>query len=273
MSQLRIELPNACHQAFDAMPRTEGGRYCALCERTIIDFTNMSDDEFIEYLTSHQFKISCGIFRHDQLNRDFAFQKTRPFFRFPTLNKWVAAFFLLPLSLPQGFAQTKQANTQQLATKTNSNTPIQLNGKLVANDSINGIADIEIQLLDSNHLVLQTILTDQNGKFNFHIPAERMHDTVHLRAQTAPNFYVEPISLSLSFVVSHNPPIILTMMPMVNLPAVNVITNLPQRFETHTAGAPLIRYSEEIKFSTPDTSNVILSKLFIPRKKKSHRKK
>ena len=99
MSQLRIELPNACHQAFDAMPRTEGGRYCALCERTIIDFTNMSDDEFIEYLTSHQFKISCGIFRHDQLNRDFAFQKTRPFFRFPTLNKWVAAFFLLPLNI------------------------------------------------------------------------------------------------------------------------------------------------------------------------------
>lgn len=267
MSQIRIELPNACHQAFDAMPRTESGRYCALCERTIIDFTLFSDDEFIEYLTSHQFKISCGIFRRDQLNRDYAFQKTRPFFRFPTINKWMAAFLLLPLHLPQGFAQTQKHSTHQTINKTKNDTPIHLQGKLVANDSTSGIAHIEIKLLDSNLFVLQTTQTDSSGKFVFDISADRINDTVQLQAQAIPNFHVEPVSISLSYFVAYNPPVILTMMPSISLPAVNVITTLPPNLETHvTGGVPLITYNQEIIIPKSNYS-------FVYKKKKKHHKK
>lgn len=268
MSQIRIELPKACQQDFDVMPRTESGRYCALCERTIIDFTLLSDDEFIEYLSSHQFKISCGIFRRDQLNRSYALEKNRPFFRFPSINKWMAAFLLLPLHLPQGIAQTQKHSTHQIFNKAKRDTLIHLQGKLLTNDSTSGIAHIEIKLLDSNQLVLQTTQTDRSGKFAFDISADRMNDTVQLQAQAIPNFHVEPVSISLSYFVAYNPPVILTMMPSISLPAVNVITTLPRNVEPHvTGGVPIINYNVELII--PKSNYSILYK----KKKKHHKKK
>ncbi|HPI53229.1 MAG TPA: hypothetical protein PLU10_00985 [Chitinophagaceae bacterium] len=272
--QFQITIPSACHQNFEAMPQTERGRYCALCERDIIDFTCMSDEELIDFLSLKHFKISCGMFTRDQLNRNYSIEKPRPFFRFPTLNKWVAAFFLLPLNMPYGVAQsTNQLSATQQALPSTYDTLIRLQGKLVNNDTTHGVSNIEITLLDTNQVVLQSTLTDQLGKFIFEINPGMIQDSIQLRAKPSPNFHVEPISLSLSHYVAYNPPIILTMMPMVNLPVVNVITVSPY-LETHvTGGVPMISYDNNLVSNIPYSVSFNKRKSTYYKKKHQHKKK
>ena len=65
---LRLQIPEPCHQPYDKMHSLPDGRYCEKCEKTVVDFTNISDGELVRIFQKHQGRI-CGVFRGDQLNR------------------------------------------------------------------------------------------------------------------------------------------------------------------------------------------------------------
>lgn len=66
--QLSISIPDPCSVPWESMTLVENtNRYCASCEKVIIDFTQMSDAELLTYFnknTKH-----CGRFAEHQLNR------------------------------------------------------------------------------------------------------------------------------------------------------------------------------------------------------------
>ncbi|HFA48549.1 MAG TPA: T9SS type A sorting domain-containing protein [Bacteroidetes bacterium] len=68
-TSVRFQIPQPCGQPFDKMHPLPGGRHCAKCEKTIVDFTNMSDGELLRIYQKRQGRI-CGVFRADQLNRN-----------------------------------------------------------------------------------------------------------------------------------------------------------------------------------------------------------
>jgi hypothetical protein len=41
---LRINIPEQCHEEWSAMQQQEQGRFCAQCQKTVIDFSEMSDE-------------------------------------------------------------------------------------------------------------------------------------------------------------------------------------------------------------------------------------
>jgi hypothetical protein len=64
----QLSLPEPCSEKWsDMTPVGTGCRFCAACERNIVDFTQKSDEEIIAILQAGG-KI-CGRFRDDQLNR------------------------------------------------------------------------------------------------------------------------------------------------------------------------------------------------------------
>ena len=66
MSKPHISKP--CNENWDAMTPQSGGRHCDECDKTVKDFTVLTNDEISTYLTEHEGEKICGRFSSDQLN-------------------------------------------------------------------------------------------------------------------------------------------------------------------------------------------------------------
>lgn len=66
-----LSIPQACSETWSNMTRVPGGGFCSSCEKTVIDFTNMTDDEIATFL-QHRSASVCGRFRPHQL-KTYAF--------------------------------------------------------------------------------------------------------------------------------------------------------------------------------------------------------
>ena len=57
-NRLKIETP--CHEDWTKMSPNKDGRHCELCDKTVIDFTVMSQEEITNYLTHNSKAQICG---------------------------------------------------------------------------------------------------------------------------------------------------------------------------------------------------------------------
>lgn len=64
---MHFHIPKPCHQKWDEMTPDEKGRYCKACNKTVVDFTKMTDDEVLSYFTQHQGQKVCGKVHKSQL--------------------------------------------------------------------------------------------------------------------------------------------------------------------------------------------------------------
>jgi len=63
---LKITIPEPCHENWDKMTPNENGRFCLSCTKTVVDFTSMLPDEIQHYFISN--KNVCGRFKSEQLS-------------------------------------------------------------------------------------------------------------------------------------------------------------------------------------------------------------
>lgn len=84
MKKLQLSIPEPCHEDWDAMMPDDKGRFCASCQKTVVDFSNMSDRQLAEFFKKPAGS-TCGRFHQDQLNRDLVLPKKR--------LPWVHSFF------------------------------------------------------------------------------------------------------------------------------------------------------------------------------------
>ncbi len=67
---LKLSIPKPCHEDWGSMTPNEQGRHCAVCAKTVTDFTQMSDDEVkLFFLNKKQGESTCGRFTNKQLNK------------------------------------------------------------------------------------------------------------------------------------------------------------------------------------------------------------
>lgn len=69
MKKTQLSISDPCHQQWGEMRSGAEGRFCGACQRTVVDFTLMSDQEILTWFANAQGP-ACGRFMHDQLNRD-----------------------------------------------------------------------------------------------------------------------------------------------------------------------------------------------------------
>lgn len=65
---ITLSISQPCHESWNEMTPADKGRFCLNCQKTVTDFTQLSDTELIELLQSKQAS-TCGRFLPDQLGR------------------------------------------------------------------------------------------------------------------------------------------------------------------------------------------------------------
>lgn len=65
---MKVELSTPCTIPVSEMQQIPGGTFCNHCQKSVIDYSNMTDAEMIAHIEAHG--MSCGSFREDQLNRE-----------------------------------------------------------------------------------------------------------------------------------------------------------------------------------------------------------
>lgn len=67
---IQLHIPTPCHEDWAGMEPAEQGRHCQSCQKTVVDFTTMSDQQVLNYLAKAGPHI-CGRLASDQINRSF----------------------------------------------------------------------------------------------------------------------------------------------------------------------------------------------------------
>ncbi|WP_250432605.1 carboxypeptidase-like regulatory domain-containing protein [Hanstruepera flava] len=77
---LTLSIPAPCHENWNDMTPVDKGRHCAVCTKTVYDFTNKTDEQIVKaYLNNRNL---CGRFKGKQLNKELVYsRKTTNSFR------------------------------------------------------------------------------------------------------------------------------------------------------------------------------------------------
>ncbi len=70
---ITINIPNPCTEDWNTMTPEAKGRHCAVCEKTVIDFTKTPDETIVK-LHEKEGKI-CGRYKKTQLNRELSYSR------------------------------------------------------------------------------------------------------------------------------------------------------------------------------------------------------
>ena len=62
-----LNINSPCSQSWHQMQEANNGRFCVQCEKTVVDFSRMSDSDIIDYMKNHP--QVCGRLHVNQLNR------------------------------------------------------------------------------------------------------------------------------------------------------------------------------------------------------------
>lgn len=68
MKKTHITIPTPCNENWDRMLPEDKGRFCQLCAKTVVDFTNSSPEEITDYFIKNKESKTCGRFKKEQLN-------------------------------------------------------------------------------------------------------------------------------------------------------------------------------------------------------------
>lgn len=147
-------------------PNGAGVRHCDACQKTVTDFTGMTDRQLIAHLERNGF--GCGRFRDNQLSRDLSVAEPR---KLPVWGKALAAGLGLLLSFGQkSAASVKKAspvNAVDHAGEQPSESPmpdsVQIRGSVFDPEG-KGLAAWPVNLY-LNGAKVDTVYTDDKGDF------------------------------------------------------------------------------------------------------------
>jgi hypothetical protein len=174
MPALSLQIAQPCHESWDAMTTTQGGRHCAACQKTVVDFTWKTDAEILVYLASASGE-TCGRLWTDQQNRPLMSQlPARPA---PGWRTWLATALALWATRESLGATT---HTAPSAKSHHSPTKAPKSGQLArAAKRLHGtvrdatthepLAGVAIFLKGEN----RTATTDSAGRFSLRLPTGR----------------------------------------------------------------------------------------------------
>jgi TonB-dependent SusC/RagA subfamily outer membrane receptor len=93
MEKYLLHINEPCSKSWDEMTPSDKGRFCASCQKTVLDFTTATDNEIIAQLEKMKGNMFCAQFEDGQLNRWIEktdLQKSNPAF-----YKYLLSFMLL----------------------------------------------------------------------------------------------------------------------------------------------------------------------------------
>jgi hypothetical protein len=182
VNDMKISIPQPCHQPWEGMTPQDGGRFCGQCSQVLIDFTDKTDEEIIRILKNHRQGSLCVRLGQPERVVRQALGRRAP--RWQTLTVAVMSSVLVALGSPAPTkAQTpvEQRETWKKAPEPTSEKPkvgkasqpadpaveIEIQGKVLADDDMSPLLGVAIFLKNREVYTY----TDIEGKFRFVIKA------------------------------------------------------------------------------------------------------
>lgn len=99
MKKYSVRLSFQCSENWHEMTPEAKGRHCLSCNKTVIDFSVMKDEEIVKYLLAN--KNTCGRFQSHQLGRPMFISSYKPKSNWPTIAAMLIAGLVsvIPTSL------------------------------------------------------------------------------------------------------------------------------------------------------------------------------
>jgi len=168
---LAVDKP--CFEKFEQFKTTGDGGFCDSCQKEVIDYTKMNDQEIFHYF-KNQDKIICGRFHHSQIKTYSEVNSSKGKRNFSTIGAWLMSFSLLSI-LPFSNSHAKdykQVDSKYIAQKNdckkqNTESKVEKTEHVVQG----GVVDENNEPLPGVSIVLKGsivgIMTDINGRFKF----------------------------------------------------------------------------------------------------------
>lgn len=179
---LHLNIPTPCHENWQNMTPKQQGRFCQSCQKTVVDFTNMSDAAILNYFKNANGRV-CGRLNKNQLEKTYPVPSTN------AGTKWLKAGFLasglLAASVSQGQEhtllgkiaieqplETKQEEKKETIPESSENTfeSITIKGKVVDEEN-EPLIGVTILIADTN----MGTVTDIDGTYILNIPSDILH--------------------------------------------------------------------------------------------------
>lgn len=93
-TRLKITISEPCHERWDKMTPTEKGAYCQSCEKEVMDFSGLQQEDIAYYFKHKDSGKTCGRFTKAQLNQTYIIPRE------PAPRRtWLRTLWLLPFTL------------------------------------------------------------------------------------------------------------------------------------------------------------------------------
>ncbi|WP_222165457.1 hypothetical protein [Edaphocola aurantiacus] len=162
-----LSISEPCTAPWDSMTPCQQGRYCGQCQKTVIDFSDMSDAA-IARVVSQQQNI-CGRFMTDQLDRPLL--STHQTARLKWLPK-VFSILLAPF-LPVSAIAQQLPTTVQHTSETSGIKKVRISGTIW--DSLSNTPMVGM-LISTDKLGVK--YSDAQGAFHFVVPEHLWHQEI-----------------------------------------------------------------------------------------------
>jgi hypothetical protein len=160
--KIQISIPEPCHKDWQNMTPVEKGRFCASCQKTVLDLTHLSDNEIIEVVTKND--NLCARIKVSNLNRNLIKTKTKSNY-FGYFASSILAF--LGLGIETIVAQEKpvveQTDLKYLNKASDSVKKITVSGRVTCDGHLLPGAIVKIKGTK------KSTYTDKNGKYTIEV--------------------------------------------------------------------------------------------------------
>jgi hypothetical protein len=174
---VHLNIPEPCHENWQQMTPNEQGRHCMSCQKTVVDFTLMSDQGILDYISRASTSV-CGRFNNDQLDKTYAEKKVKPVFSFRYAWNVVVATFLL----------TGSAATAQTSKTLQKKAAVEKKGKPKINIQPKTQGEVKSVKLNPNvrHVTLGIIGVPPEAPTRYEMPALKIFGFIRDSATKKP---------------------------------------------------------------------------------------
>lgn len=188
MKTYKISIAKPCSENWDNMTPAEKGKHCAACNKVVIDFSNMSQQEMMHILVKYKGKKVCGNFYNTQIEKPINYISIKRHAKWPAITAMLIAgmFQLMPIN---GGAQKESTiypySSIMLTVKGDSpknvNTEPGKDSLITYTIKVSSRED-KIAVVGATVVIenIGTYTSDINGVISFSITKDKIPDLVHV---------------------------------------------------------------------------------------------
>lgn len=175
---ITIKVSTPCSENWETLTETEHGRFCKRCNKTVTDFTGLSDQEIFSLITQSKGS-ACGRFRESQLHRQIVpvqqqtsgynwFRLFTPLLFSQFTNAHDVHRIINPKQNDVSFQRAKPGSEQADKTSTDKDLPYIVKGHVYDSTLKVGLSSVSVMVRNRKY----NCLTDSNGFFQLQLPAK-----------------------------------------------------------------------------------------------------